>query len=408
MTVLKSLEQKLNILTGKEGIFDKIIEENRNKIQSRLSALGYSVSSAAEDVFGALIDKTKKEDDALYTMFKKPNFSTTEGCTNVIHTARDLSGNIRGFFLKKDKARELLEKNPPRNILKMLGYESIDALLLEVDLLEVFAALRFAEDPQWLNGTFFSEYHGLAESDFEERNIEVLVLGKEWIERAKKYARHKLHHISHLKELGLIFIIPFEKEYAGATLEVFTLVLHYFHEVDFYSRLFKAYAREPNFTERMISALRGDVLDTPLPDSGILGIRIIQRYLAKDDPNDPRLFEPHANPEAIHWAKGEADIVREGMKSPRSDLEFFRDLDFAGDFFTLRSGAGETFVSFDLIDNVVSLSKQSGIESKYIYHQHEALWNKIFNEYFGGATIEGLILDNLEKGYISFHTAKNP
>ena len=38
--------------------------------------------------------------------------------------------------------------------------------------------------------------------------------------------------------------------------------------------------------------------------------RVVQTYLAKDDENDFRLFEPHVNPEAEHWLKVSEDLVR--------------------------------------------------------------------------------------------------
>jgi hypothetical protein len=37
---------------------------------------------------------------------------------------------------------------------------------------------------------------------------------------------------------------------------------------------------------------------------------------------------------------------------------------------------------------------------KYLYHQQEALWNKIFAEYFGEEKMEEIIKSNLLKGYV--------
>ena len=130
-------------------------------------------------------------------------------------------------------------------------------------------------------------------------------------------------------------------------------MLHYFHEVDFFSKLFNKYAKETNFNQKMISALKGEVGGAPLPDREMVSIRIIQRYLAKDDPNDPRLFEPHINPEVVHWLKAEEDMAVLGERFPELDLEFFRDLDFVGDFFESKELKKEVLVSFDLIDNII-------------------------------------------------------
>ena len=113
----------------------------------------------------------------------------------------------------------------------------------------------------------------------------------------------------------------------------------------------------------------------------------MQRYLAKDDQNDFRLLEPHVNPEAEHWYKAEGDLKNFGQ-----GFEIWQNLDFVGDYI------GDTLVSFDLIDLVMSLVKKG--EVKYLYHQQEALWNKLFIEYLGRDRMNQLIEDNIIGGFI--------
>ena len=122
---------------------------------------------------------------------------------------------------------------------------------------------------------------------------------------------------------------------------------------------------------------RGDVLSNlPSPSSDERrSFLIIQRYLAKDDENDHRLFLPHLNPEALHWDPAETALAKiEG-------LDFWKDLDWVGDFFKIETG-GEVPVSFNLVDTVMSLVQEKEM-IKYLYHHQEALWNKIFVSYFG-------------------------
>jgi len=124
--------------------------------------------------------------------------------------------------------------------------------------------------------------------------------------------------------------------------------------------------------------------------------------LAKDDVNDWRLFEPHVNPEAIHWSKAENDIVRFGQRFPHIGLDFWTDLDFIGNYYQDASGV-DVLVSFNLIDTVMSLVQEKEM-IKYLYHHEEALWNKIFSEYIGQEKMEQLIIDNFQHGYIDITT----
>ena len=128
----------------------------------------------------------------------------------------------------------------------------------------------------------------------------------------------------------------------------------------------------------------------------------MQRYLWKENPEDPRLLLPRVNPEAMHWARGERDLAEFGRRNDDIDLELWGNMDWAGDFF--KGAANEEFVSFDLEDNAMGLvSFMEGKEEYFNYHQREAMWTKIFSEYVGGEEkMEKLIIDNFDKGIIEF------
>ncbi|MEK7498666.1 MAG: hypothetical protein AAB611_02275, partial [Patescibacteria group bacterium] len=115
--------------------------------------------------------------------------------------------------------------------------------------------------------------------------------------------------------------------------------------------------------------------------------------------DDWRLLTPHINPEALHWARAAEDIMRMGEVYPVLDhtLQFWKNLDWVGEYFD--SGTkGEEFLSFDFVDTVMSLVQKEKM-IMYSYHQQEALWNKIFIEYFGGDELEGRAKRHIFDGY---------
>ena len=215
---------------------------------------------------------------------------------------------------------------------------------------------------------------------------------------------HKKHHnVSHLKEFGVIFIIPIRIDAPGETLRLFTLLLHYLHEVPFYADLFRRHMEHADsFTTTFKSLLRGDVPSGAAPEHGRVVWRVVQRYLAKDNADDFRLFEPHVNPEADHWWRAEEDLGRLsrilGRDHGSLDLGWWRGLDFVGGLFIDPTTGKEELVSFDLIDLLMSLAQRSNNE--YLYHQQEALWNKIFIEYLGRERMQGLIDEHIIDGFI--------
>lgn len=406
--VLLDLENKLNKLTGKSGVMEKIVMENEMLVKRTLEELGLnSQESSAENVYNILIKRLTHMDEHLYNFLDRPDLSKMSlVCGKLCETAVTLNRPKPGFFIKKEKAVQMLEKFPPQNLLGHFNYKTASELVEKQGFESVFSALRFAQDQKWMHKFFDEGYNELTADDFEERDVELKVLEPQWLEVAEKFLEKKYHNVSHLKELGIIFITPIKIDSPGETMRMFTLLLHYLNEVPFYSKLFRKFSGEADFTDKLKSLLRGDVPEgSPgtwnlKPET--LSIRIIQRYLAKDDVNDFRLTEPHINPEAEHWYKAEGDL---GKMAALAGAEghaygYWQGLDFVGDFFTdsLSGEGGEELISFDLIDLVMSLVKEG--EIKYLYHQQEVLWNKIFIEYLGRDKIEELVEENIINGFI--------
>ncbi len=372
--VIRLIDEKLSALTGKKSVIDKIVEENETIIRNRLDFLGLSGYLSAEKVNAALMNKIETDERRLSEKLGE----------KILERAKKIAGEPRGFFLKEEKAIELLKSEPPRKIIKYLGYKNIDELFQKENMFEVFSALRFLEDKNWLNNVFFKQYEKLKPGDFEERPLITISLGSQWVSAAQAFVGKKYHNISHLKELGVIFIIPVSLDFSGELTRTTALIFHYFNEVPFYSDIFKILSKnEESFAKNIISLLRGDVLGEkpPNPSNGKTQWLIVQRYLAKENENDWRLFEPHINPEALHWARAERLLAKSG-------LVFWDNLGWVGDYFPTETGT-ETPVSFNIID----------VTMKRNYHHQEALWNKIFSEYFGEEKMEDLIKKNIIKGW---------
>ena len=404
--VLLDLERKMEKITDKSGVMEKIAEENGILINRTLKELGLPEEKrSAGNVYDALAGKVKHTDEFLYDFLGKPDLPKMSGnCGKLCETALALNKPTPGFFIKKEKALEMLEKFPPQNTLSFFGHMAVAELVEKKGLSSIFSALRFVESNEWMHRFFDEAYNDLTADDFEEREVELKVLEPEWLDVAEKFLEKKYHNLSHLKELGIIFIIPIKIDTPGETLRLFTLLLHYLNEVPFYSKLFKKFSEGPNFSGKVKSLLRGDVPESKSPSEN--SFRIVQRYLAKDNPDDPRLLEPHINPDAEHWYKAEGDLAgidnlpSFAKASERLDFSVWKNLDFVGDFFSdsLGGTGGEGLVSFDLIDLVMSLVKKG--EIKYLYHQQEALWNKIFIEYLGRDKINELVETNIIEGFI--------
>ena len=394
--MLEDLDVEMKKRTGRSGILEKVSAENEEQIGRTLAILNSSDRSAAH-VKSVLRNAVLTHEKHLLSFLD--NIKGDTEFHKAAKLARQIATVGKGFFLKKELGVEILHKREPQKLLAYLGVKNIDEALKTHDVTELFSTLRFIESEEWMHETFDAAYDGFTAKDFEERDIEISVLGPEWKTVSAEFVKKKHHNVSHLKEFGVIFVNPIKENVPGKFLRDFALLLHYFHEIDFYSKLFRKYSTEPNFAENFKELLRGDV-----PEKKTVGPGewlMVQRYLWKLDPNDPRLFLPRVNPESVHWARGESDLT--AFKAPKAnlDLSMWHDLDWVGGIF---ADGGSEVVSLDLEDNAMSLvSFMEGEDQTMNYHQRESMWTKIFEEYAGGEeAMEKLLIENFNKGVIKF------
>jgi len=409
---LENLAEEMGGFTGKKEVPQKLLEDLVKERDEALTQLGLSSvgekaslskaravlskASSREEILTALTARAKRTEEELLELLQHPDCSTHEGCRIPTKTVFDYAKPPKGLFLKEDKAKELFLAHPPKGVMAEFGYEDIEKMVAREDIYHLFASLRFLEERRWLNEEFFASYSSLTPDDFEKREIKIEVLPKEQFGSVgAAFMRTKFHNVSHLKEMGLIFVLPVVQE-EGVFLRMFSLLLHYLHEVSFYARYFEQCAKEPEtFTKNLTAALRGDVRETVPPVENLFVWLIIQRYLAKEDPKDLRLSLPHISPEAMFWCKATDDLGRLGEKDPELGLSFWAGKAHVAGIFEGK------ITSFNFEDNTFSAVSDREVE-QYTYHMHEALWNRLFAGYFSEETLEDLMVEDFAQGFVGF------
>lgn len=396
---LRDLDQAMSSILNKTGVLDKIAFENEALINKTLNLLDSNQKSAEH------IRMVLREISLIHEKFFIDFLDIIEG-QNIFEKSVNIAKKIakvdKGIFLKKELAEKFLLEREAPNLLKYLNCKNMKEVLDRYDVFEIWSALRFVEPNEWMHQTFEEIYKNLTVDDFEEREIQIKVLGQEWQDIAQKFVQKKHHNVSHLKEFGIIFLNQIAENIPGKFLRDFALILHYTHEINFYSKMFLKYLSRPDFIFKFKSLLRGDVLEIKnINDLEKTQWLIVQRYLWKENPQDKRLFIQRVNPESLHWARGEKDLGLISGVGKKLDLNLWYNLDWVGGIF---SDGQDQVVSFDLEDNVMSaVSFAEGKDEHFNYHQREAMWTKIFCEYVGGENkMEELLIEHFFDGLIDF------
>lgn len=386
---LMQLEER----TGKSGVDAALAAEITMNVADRIKQLGLDQNISGPGLHQELVKRVQVDDERLAKALGGSDPTNLRTMVpQILQKIETLDLPRRGFFIKHDVAKQMLSHKPPQQILARLGYNSVEDMLAHEDVTEIYVGLRFAEDSKWLND-YNTQYARLKAEDFEERDIQVVRFDAEkWGDIAEKFVAKKLHNITHSKEMGAIAIMPTGDRFMpGVTLKVMPLILHYYNEVRLYSLFFKLMRTKVNFGQIVATTLIADTPNADIMKGTKIHWRVIQRYFGKlKNESHPEIFEPHVQPEDLHWRKAE-EILYE--LDPQ--LKFWQDLDYVAAL------KGEDIISFNLMDVSLSYSNQLSYEDRYIYHFRESLWNEIFARYMGQKNLEQQVLERLNNDFIA-------
>lgn len=388
---LKQLEK----ISGNPSIDVRLTAEIMGKIRLKTKELGLDPDDTTpKELYYGLLNKVREDN----LRIKKSLLHILDDTDEVeklippmVKVAEKAQIPKKCWALKRSVAKRLLKKMPPKSMMNQLGYRSIDSMLKNEPFDEMYAALRFSEGPDWLN-EYNKAFQTVKPSDFEHRDINIIVMNHtKWVDLAAHYVEKKRHNVTHVKELGVIVVVPMhQKKMRGLPLKTLPLLFHYINEIRLYSAFFKLKSTHPHFGKEIVDTITAEPTQAAVVAGHNIHWRVIQRYYGKlDDEKHPEAFEPHVHPEDLHWRKAE-DVLYE--LDPK--LSFWQDLDYVGLLY------GEKPVALNLMDVAFGYSNEIPFDERYFYHFREALWNEIFIRYMGETSLEDQILKQLDNDMV--------
>ena len=379
--------------SGNYGVDIKLIGDIARETKLATKELGLAPDASGQEVYYALLARIADDNKRIAKIVGGNDPDDVRHIVPyLVDAANKVKFNRKVFVLKHEKAKEFLRKMPPKNLIEHLGYKNVDELFEKEHFGELYTALRFSEGPEWLN-EYDELFKTVKASDYEERDIEIVVMDHDkYVDLAEHFVQKKLHNITHTKEMGVIVVVPVHKKHwKGLALKSLPLLLHYMNEVKLYSTFFKLKSKTvKNFGEVVMQTLIAD------PDAGSqmagkhVHWRIIQRYFGKlKDEAHPEAFEPHLQPEDLHWRRAE-----ELLYEIDPQMKFWKDRDWVGYNYD-----GDV-VTFNIIDVALSYSNDEGFDTRLIYHFRESLWNEIFARYMGMKNLTQQVLSQLDNDMV--------
>jgi hypothetical protein len=313
---------------------------------------------------------------------------STEVAQAIVRLIERMRFSKHSWALKHTAAKRLLKATPPKVLMKLLHYRSLDSMLKRESAILLLAVARHSEPAQWQE-RFVRSYKKLQPNDFEVRDIEVAFMSDErWLPVGQLFSGTRHNNIVHTPEAGAIVLLPAKVEgRAGLTLTSLLLTLHYISEIRVFSTYSKFQHMRRDFGGLLVEHLLHQKQDHVTIAGQPVHWRIVHRYYGTAERlRHPEIFEPHVQPEDLAYRKAEAVLYR-----LEPALHFWHDTDYLG----LPETDGP--ISFSLTDMAMNLVNGLPYEKRSFYHMQDALWNEVYSRYIGQRAFEKQILQQLDE-----------
>lgn len=372
----------------------RLMSEIIQTVRTKIAELGLDAhDTTGEELYYSLLGKIKAHDEHLAKHIGAGDpTDPSVVLPRIKRTLEKVDMQRSVWVIKKSTAKKLLHAQPPEKLMKHLGYSSVESLTKRENLLEIFGALRFAESPAWLK-RFNKTYKSLTPSDFETRDIEIIVVDKgRYGGLLDSFLHHKQYSLTHLKEMGVILLLPPRPEkVVGFTIATLSAALHYIQEIRLYSAYFKLQQVRPDFGKTITAILNEDIHHVGDLAGNKVHWRIIGRHFGRAEyAFHPEIFEPHIQPEDLSWRKAEEQLFRIDP-----ELGFWRDLDYVGVLL-----GDDKPVSFNLLDLSMSYYLGTNYRDRIVSHMRASLWNELFMRYMGEKVLEQGVLTQLDSSLL--------
>ncbi|GAC1392026.1 MAG: hypothetical protein NVSMB46_06640 [Candidatus Saccharimonadales bacterium] len=382
---LKELENT----SGNPGIDIRLLSEISTTVRSRIKALGLDPhDTTSRELYHSLLNLTRLHDEFLVRRIGGTDNGDVEDLLpRIVNLIERVNIPKKSWVLKHSVAKKMLKAMPPKNVMKKLGYRSVDSMLKRESIEELYGAVRYIESKVWQN-KFLLQYHKLMPSDFETRPIKLILLDRnKWQTSTNYHVNLHKQNITHLKEMGIIIILPMPKIIIpGITIATLLTIIFYINEIRSYSAYFKLQQVRSDFGNILHTTLTKDPLTHVTLGSINIHWRVVQRYFGLQTSNqNPDVFQPHLQSEDLQWYHPQEVLYR-----LEPALHFWHKAEFVG------MNDTNITVSFNIMDMAINFINKISYEHQVKDYLKSSLLNEIYLRYMNQENHKLNILNQLE------------
>jgi hypothetical protein len=359
------------------------------KVRTKISLLGLDPDdTTGPELYGALQARLREDEVTIRgALGIKPDATPAEVLTRVQKFLSNHKAAQVSFVLKTTTAKRLLKKKPPKNVMKQLGYRSLDSMLKHESVAGIYAAAAMVESGTW-ERSYREQYAKLQPNDFEQRQISVTYpKAKRWTDISNHYVQAAKHNIMCFKELGAVVMLPISPQVDGLAITTTLLILHHMNDIRAYSSFAKLQQVKPDFGKIMQQSATGEPMTTARLAGQPVPWKVIQRYYGRDQQMyHPEVFEPHVQPEDLQWHDAEAVLAE-----LQPALGFWLDTQYVC---MLHDNEP---VSLNVLDVALGYCNHLPFADRIVHYLRQHLWFELMSRYLHQENLEAAVHQQLSR-----------
>lgn len=361
-------------------------------VQQKLRLLGLDPNDTTpKELYLALLARLEADDKRLTRRLQTVAAHHVSAEADVIagmeHVLQASFKSSAGFAIKTSAYKRLLRAQPPKKVMKQLGYRSLESMLKQESMAAISAAASITESPAWLR-SLQDRYKKLTPQDFESRPLQVVYLhSKRWRQFAETHVMDQKHNLLAFPVLGAIILLPLPRTAPeGTVIASLSLALHASNQLQASSTFLKLSQVRPDFGQLVKTVanseptLQASLLDKPV------SWQLVQRFYDRLEITDDRaLFEPHLHSHELSWQN-----IESALSKIEPSLSFWKDSAHLGVVHNQQP------VSLNIIDVALNACNNLSFEMRRAAHFRKSLWQELQLQYLHPQTVEATVLAHLQ------------
>ena len=380
---------KLEDLSGYPSQDVRLLAEMKANLRSKVHDLKLDPNdTTAKELYHALLGRLEKDISHFdRAIFSRVTNTSHKGADSLAVLLKHSPMNNQVWALKISIAKQLLRQNPPRRLMKLLHYRSLESMLKRQNIGQLYGALPAAESAGYLKNLSKS-YSRLGPDSFENRNIEFVLMSENpW----RKLSHNKV--VSGVPQVGVIAIWLPPKSLNRSSFTQFFLILGAMEELRLQSLVLKLRQTSAGFSKQAASIFEGNLGFPAQIASQKISWSSLHQHLKHQSDAQYQLLEPY-----LHSDDFNHPSANEVLADLHPAFRWWQTANHTAAHYKDRP------VSLNLLDVFHNHIYQLPYKSRTAHHFQQSLWDELIYRYLKHPAIETHILDQLDNNFLQPET----